>query len=221
MADVPSHTLSLKASMMTMGAMVLALAGMSCSAAAPAPSQAAVDPAALRGPEAFVQIADPAARSAALFLEASRVLLHPRCTNCHPSDDSPRQREGELHEPPVARGPEDRGPPGMPCSGCHQDKNLTTARVPGAPGWHLAPRSMAWVGKSPADLCAQIKDPGRNGNKTLPQIVEHAEHDPLVAWGWAPGADRAPAPGTQAQFGALIAAWVDTGAACPREEARR
>jgi len=29
-----------------------------------------------------------------------------------------------------------------------------------------------------------------------------------------PGA-RTPAPGTQAQFGALIDAWVATGAACP------
>jgi hypothetical protein len=39
--------------------------------------------------------------------------------------------------------------------------------------------------------------------------------DSLVAWGWAPGDGRAPAPGTQAQFGALIKAWIDDGAACP------
>ena len=35
-----------------------------------------------------------------------------------------------------------------------------------------------------------------------------------------PGADREPAPGTQEQFGAIIAAWVQTGAECPSEEAR-
>ena len=31
-----------------------------------------------------------------------------------------------------------------------------------------------------------------------------------------PGGTREPAPGTQEQFGALIAAWIETGAACPR-----
>jgi hypothetical protein len=44
---------------------------------------------------------------------------------------------------------------------------------------------------------------------------EHMAHDSLVGWGWAPGGQREPAPGTQAQFGALIKAWIDTGAACP------
>jgi hypothetical protein len=39
--------------------------------------------------------------------------------------------------------------------------------------------------------------------------------DSLVGWGWHPGAGRAPAPGTQAEFGALIKAWADSGAACP------
>jgi hypothetical protein len=49
----------------------------------------------------------------------------------------------------------------------------------------------------------------------LPQIVDHSAHDALVAWGWAPGSEREPAPGSQAQFAALIAAWVETGAECP------
>jgi hypothetical protein len=39
--------------------------------------------------------------------------------------------------------------------------------------------------------------------------------DSLVGWGWAPGAGREPAPGTQKEFGALIAAWAESGAACP------
>jgi hypothetical protein len=208
----------------SLGSVLLTLAAVSCSAA-PEPLAATLPAVAsagdLQAPEVFAGIADPAARSQALFLEASRVLLHPRCTNCHPSDDSPRQREGELHDPPVVRGPDDRGAPGLECTACHQDRNATLARVPGAPAWHLAPRSMAWVGRSPAALCEQLKDPARNGGKALPQIVDHAAHDPIVAWGWAPGADRAPVPGTQARFGSLVAAWVEMGAVCPREEARR
>ena len=166
----------------------------------------------------FDAIKDRAARSRALFAEAGRVLLHPRCVNCHPSGDTPHQRMAmELHDPPVVRGPAGNGVPGMECTTCHQDRNQALTRVPGAPNWHLAPMEMALVGKSVAEVCKQIKDPNRNGGKTLAQIVDHSAHDALVAWGWAPGADREPAPGTQAQFGALVEAWVNTGAECPED----
>lgn len=166
----------------------------------------------------FDGIRDRKERSRALFGEIARVLRHPRCLNCHPSGDTPHQRMTmELHDPPVVRGPRNNGVPGMECTTCHQDRNQAFTRVPGAPKWQLAPIEMAWVGKSVSDLCNQIKDPKRNGGKTLAQLVEHNRHDELVAWGWAPGADREPAPGTQAQFGALTAAWVDTGAECPEE----
>ena len=128
---------------------------------------------------------------------------------------------GQLHDPPVTRGENDRGVPGLYCTSCHQDRNVELARVPGAPDWHLAPLVMAWVGRTPHALCEQIKDPKRNGGRTLEQVVEHSAHDhALVAWGWAPGADRAPAPGTQAGFGALMEAWVKDGAACPEETSK-
>jgi hypothetical protein len=172
----------------------------------------------LRAPEAFARIKDREERAQALFLEASRVLLHPRCRNCHPDGDSPAQGDdGRLHDPPVARGADDRGVPGLACSSCHQDHNLELARVPGAPQWHLAPRTMAWVGRTPRAICEQLKDPARNGNRSLAQIVDHVAHDQLVAWGWSPGPSRSKAPGTQERFGALMAAWVQDGAACPRE----
>ncbi len=175
----------------------------------------------LRPLEAFATIEDKSERSRALFLEASRVLLHPRCANCHPDGDSPLQgMEGQPHYPPVTRGPGDKGVVGLECTSCHQDKNMELARVPGAPNWHLAPREMAWVGKSPRHICEQMKDPARNGGKTLAQIVEHNAHDELVGWGWRPGDGREPAPGTQESFGAIVAAWVETGAECPSEEAR-
>lgn len=177
-----------------------------------------VGPTELRGVADFDAIRDRGARSRALFGEMARVLTHPRCINCHPSGDVPHQRMAmELHDPPVVRGPAGTGVPGMECATCHQDRNQELTRVPGAPNWHLAPIEMAWVGKSVAQICAQIKDPARNGGKTLAQLVEHNDHDELVAWGWKPGADREPAPGTQAQFGALTAAWIETGAECPEE----
>ncbi len=204
---------------------VLALAASAVAGAlacGPAPSangpplDLAGDQQVLRGPEAFAGIADPAQRSRALFGEASKVLFHPRCLNCHPAGDSPAQGDaGELHDPPVFRGDDDRGVPGLRCDGCHQDRNLAQARVPGAAGWHLAPLSMAWQGRGTGAVCEQLKDPARNGGKTLAQIVEHAGHDPLVAWGWAPGHGRVPAPGSQERFAALMQAWMDAGAACP------
>ncbi|WP_096333601.1 Isoquinoline 1-oxidoreductase subunit [Nannocystis exedens] len=180
---------------------------------------APAEPGRLLPPEQFDAITNPLDRSRAMFAEAAKVMLHPRCTNCHPAGDTPLQGDdARIHDPPVVRGPADEGVPGLLCTSCHQDANLELARVPGAPKWHLAPIEMAWVGLTPAALCEQIKDPQRNGGKTLAQIVEHSAHDELVAWGWEPGHGRAPAPGTQAQFGALMAAWVADGAACPVAE---
>ena len=184
----------------------------------PVPTAAPAD-GGLRPPAAFAGIADRAKRSQALFVEASRVLLHARCVNCHPPDDVPRQGEASaLHDPPVLRGKDDRGIPALGCATCHQDRNVEHARVPGAPDWHLAPPQMVWLGKSPAAICTQIKDPGRNGGRTLAMIQDHVAHDALVGWAWQPGAGRAPAPGTQAELGALVQAWIDTGAECPAEE---
>ena len=65
------------------------------------------------------------------------------------------------------------------------------------------------------EICAQIKDPARNGGKDMAALVRHMAEDSLVSWGWSPGPGRHPAPGTQAEFGALIRAWAETGAHCP------
>jgi hypothetical protein len=169
----------------------------------------------LRTPTAFTGIADPNARSAAFFVEAGRVLRHPRCVNCHPDGDRPSQGAGYPHQPPVQRGADGHGIASMRCATCHQKANFDPGRVPGHPEWHLAPLSMAWQHKSLAAICAQLKDPVRNGGKALNEIVEHMAQDSLVGWAWKPGAGREPAPGTQASFGALIKAWADSGAACP------
>jgi hypothetical protein len=188
----------------------------------------AVAPNELRNVEDFAAIAGDDARARALFLEASRVLLHPRCVNCHPDGNAPLQgMDQRPHDPPVERGLHDpvhhadRGLPALSCTNCHQTKNLDHARVPGAPKWALAPREMTWQRRTPHQICEQLKDTKRNGGKPLMKIVDHVAHDELVAWGWSPGHDREPAPGTQAQAGALLRAWMDLGAACPSEEETR
>jgi hypothetical protein len=171
----------------------------------------------LQPPEAFAGIGEESARSVSLFTEAGKVLQHPRCVNCHPAGDRPLQGEdGHLHIPAVQRGDGGIGVEGLRCTTCHQTANYDPAGVPGHPEWHLAPIEMAWAGKSLAEICQQIKDPARNGGKSMAALIEHSAHDSLVGWGWAPGQGREPAPGTQAQFGALMAAWADTGAVCPQ-----
>jgi hypothetical protein len=170
----------------------------------------------LASPESFASIADTAARSAAIFTELGKVLTHPRCMNCHPAGDRPRQGDmARLHQPPVERGADGHGLPAMRCSICHQQANFDAAGMPGNPLWQLAPREMAWEGKTLAEICAQIKDPARNGNRSVDALIEHIGEDHLVGWAWAPGYGRQPAPGTQQQAGALVEAWVKTGAECP------
>jgi hypothetical protein len=170
----------------------------------------------LAAPESFAAIGDTATRSAALFVELGKVLTHPRCVNCHPAGDRPRQTDvSRLHQPPVERGVDGFGLAAMRCPICHQAANFEPGRVPGNPIWHLAPREMAWEGKTLGEICAQIKDPARNGGRSLEALAEHIGSDHLVGWAWAPGFGRRPAPGTQKEAGALVEAWAKTGAVCP------
>ena len=171
----------------------------------------------LAAPESFSSIAEADKRSAALFTELGKVLTNPRCVNCHPAGDRPRQGDSRrLHQPPVERGADGLGLESMRCNMCHQSANFDPGRMPGHPEWHLAPREMAWEGKTLSEICLQIKDPARNGNRPLQELVHHIGSDTLVGWAWAPGFGRQPAPGTQKEAGALVEAWVKTGAVCPQ-----
>src|SRR5262245_17714920 len=80
-----------------------------------ASSAADVAPESLAQPESFAAISDTAKQSAAIFTELGRVLTHPRCVNCHPAGDRPRQAEGRPHQPPVERGADGHGLPAMRC----------------------------------------------------------------------------------------------------------
>jgi hypothetical protein len=171
---------------------------------------------ALRPVTAFAAIADDRARAIALFEEAGKVFAHPRCMNCHPAGDSPTQTERmQPHLPLVVRGADGHGAPGMMCATCHHAANYDIAGVPGHADWHLAPLPMGWQGRSLPQICEQIKDRARNGGRDMAALVRHMAEDALVGWAWSPGAGRAPAPGTQAEFGALVRAWAAAGGDCP------
>ena len=199
-----------------------ALAGLVFAAGASAVLSQQTPGTALAPVASFAAITDEAERSAALFTEMNKVVSHPRCMNCHPVDDSPRQGDSmALHNPPVQRGEGGLGVAAMRCSTCHSAENVAystaSGSIPGHEPWALAPKSMGWIGLGPRAICEQLKDPARNGGRTLADIHEHMAEDGLVGWGWHPGEGRTPAPGTQASFGELVQAWIDTGAQCPTE----
>lgn len=160
---------------------------------------------------------DAGARAA--FLESYKVLMHPRCMNCHPAGDVPLQGDdSRLHIQNVQRGPDGRGVYALKCANCHQLTNLPGENMPpGNPNWHLPPAKMRMVfeGKTPGQLCRQLKDKRQNGGKTIAEIIHHVSQDSLVLWGWEPGDGRTKPPLPHAEFAAQMRAWADKGAACP------
>ncbi len=181
---------------------------------------------AFAGPLLLVSVSVAAAAQHAdsdkLFTDIYRVLTHPRCLNCHPRGDSPKQGlDAHVHMPPVERGPGGNGVAGLECAACHQSANYRASGVPGALNWRLAPLSMAWENLSPGQLCRALLDQGKNGNRDLKATVAHLTADKLVAWGWAPGVDaggkeRAPVPISKRDFIRIVHAWAQLGAPCPQ-----
>jgi len=150
------------------------------------------------------------------FMEASEVLLHPRCINCHPAGNAPTiQDNSQPHRFNVKRGAEGKGAGGLTCTLCHRDTNQTDG-PPGVPNWHMPPEHMpmTFQGRTPADLCRQLKDPKQNGGKTGAQIIDHLS-DPLVLWGWNPGKGRTSPKMDHQTFTAKMREWIDRGAYCP------
>ena len=87
------------------------------------------------------------------FDKMMSVLTHPRCMNCHPSDNVPKQGEdSHPHHFGMARGEDDHGFVATNCNTCHQEENNDFSGVPGAPKWSLAPESMNWQGLSRIEI---------------------------------------------------------------------
>src|ERR1700688_4581579 len=157
--------------------------------------------------------------SRAAFLQVYRVLVSPRCQNCHPAGDAPLQGDdSHVHLQNVKRGKDGHGVYGMRCDTCHQAANLPGEQMPpGNPKWGLPPAAekMVFVGRNPAELCRQLKDPKQNGGRSLQALFEHVASDDLVGWGWDPGQGRTLPPLSRAETSAQMKIWIEGGAACP------
>jgi len=161
-----------------------------------------------------------AAASAKAFLEVHKVFTSPRCQNCHPAGDAPLQGDdSHVHPQNVKRGKDGHGVTAMRCETCHQTSNLAGDHMPpGNPKWGLPSpeHKMVFVGRTPAELCRQLKDPRQTGGRSLQQLLEHVADDELVAWGWNPGDGRGLPPLSRQDTVAQMKIWIDGGAACPQ-----
>ena len=167
------------------------------------------------------------AEGLAAWDKAFEVFSHPRCVNCHvPDDNKPRwsgpsyATKGPYHGMGIVADDTRKRAAGLPCSACHTKQNLPfPGGAPGAPHWALAPVEMVWWEKSSAEICEQIKDPERNGGRTVEEVADHVGNDELVAWGWSPGPGRQPAPHSAAETVAFLLEWQSAGAPCPSSAA--
>ena len=154
------------------------------------------------------------------FADVYKVLMSPRCVNCHPAGDVPLQGDdSHLHTMSPQRGKDGKGLYAMKCSNCHQPTNTPGLHTPpGNPKWALPPADMKMVfeGKKPRELALQIMDYKRNGHKNRQQLLEHAR-DTLVKAGWDMGEGRKPPPLTYNVFVTAWDTWIKKGGHAPKQ----
>ena len=167
-----------------------------------------------------IKIKKDSVASVAAFKQVYRVLMSPRCMNCHPSGDIPLQGDdSKLHTMSPKRGVDGKGVLAMKCANCHQPENTPGLHTPpGNPNWHLPPADMKMVfqGRTPRQLAKQLMDPKQNGHKDMKKLIEHAD-DGLVLAGWNPGEGRTLPPISHAAFKKAWLTWLSTGAYAPNK----
>jgi len=159
------------------------------------------------------------------------VASHPRCVNCHVGADNipmwsgPSYGKTRPHGMKINAGPSRVGAETVPCTSCHTTQAKTNAKtneLPHSPpkvamAWALPPVEAAWFGKSSAYICKQLKDPNRNGDRTIKEVAGHLDHDLVLHWAWNPGGDRQPAPYSLQESMDFLMKWAAAGTPCPTE----
>ena len=159
-----------------------------------------------------------------VFNTMMSVLTHKRCTNCHPSNDIPKQGEdSHPHYFGLQRGQNNTGFKSLKCNSCHQSENNDYSGVPGAPHWSLAPKSMAWAGLSPNEIATSMLDKSKNGNRSHEELIHHLTKDSLVQWAFKPGVNAEGIPRekpavSQDEFHAAVEEWFKNGAIIPNDK---
>jgi hypothetical protein len=121
-----------------------------------------------------------------------QVASHPRCSNCHVGSD---------HRPMW--------------SGPSYGRTHAAPRV--AADWRLPPVEAAWFGRTSEEICAQLRDPERNGGRDFIELADHLGHDVILHWAWTPGGGREPAPYSLQEHVNDILDWGVAGFPCPQD----
>jgi hypothetical protein len=158
------------------------------------------------------------------------VVTHPRCANCHvdaravPIWTPAGETKPRVHGMNIHGGESRIGAELIPCSTCHVTSASPNDPAPAPPhagiDWQLAPVEFLWFGKSGAEICAQLRDPKRNGGRDAKGLIEHLRHDAslngFIPRSWAPGEGRSTPPGTFEDHVMDIALWGAAGQPCPQ-----
>lgn len=152
----------------------------------------------------------------AAFADIVAVSTHPRCLNCHldgdallVGDDSQPHGFGITRFSPLE---------GTHCSACHTAAPVDDGLAPLPPAdpiWSMAPAQIVFQDRSPAELCAQLKDPSRNGGRRSVGSTEHIAHDHLLQTSWHVGCT--PPPISHEELVKRFEAWGRAGSPCPTE----
>ena len=178
-----------------------------------------------------VEIAPPAEGSVSLAagLEAwdriNQVTSHPRCSNCHVGADNrpmwsgPSYGRTRPHGMNINAGESRIGAEHIPSQTCHALREEGANDAPHAAPqvamtWQLAPVEAEWFGKSSDEICNQLRDPERNGDRSYLDLAAHLDHDLILHWAWTPGGGRAPAPFSLQEHVNDVLAWGVAGMPC-------
>jgi hypothetical protein len=95
----------------------------------------------------------------------------------------------------VERGADNGGVEMKRHESCHAIRNNPVTGAPGRIDWHQAPLTMSTesspgVPKSGAEMCADLKDWNKNGNRDLAALAAFIHFDQFITWAWDPGHAR-------------------------------
>lgn len=162
------------------------------------------------------------------FARIYEVASHPRCSNCHVGADNrpmwsgPSYGKSRQHGMNINAGESRIGAESIACSTCHTTKSSDWAAANQMPhaaprvamGWQLAPVEAEWFGKSSVEVCNQLRDPERNGDRDMMALAAHLDHDLILHWAWNPGGGREPAPYSLQEHVDDILTWGVAGMPC-------
>ena len=155
------------------------------------------------------------------------VASHPRCANCHvgasdrPMWSGPSYGKARPHGMNIRAGDSRIGVEYVPCATCHVEDPANGRGNPApheaprvAAPWRLAPVEADWFGRTPEEICTQLRDPERNGGRDMAELASHLDHDVILHWAWSPGGGREPAPYSLEDHVRDILTWGNAGFPC-------